>query len=315
MRHWIIVWGVIIVWGMTFVNTRALLVDFSSFEILALRFVIAFATLCVIERFTHPPKIREKGAEWIFAAMGLTGFLAYHFLENCAIYYTNASNVAILTSFAPVATAILARVFTKNRQVSIGLFAGSFIAIGGVALVSLNGQRPLELRPIGDAMAICSMVSWAFYSLLIDIVNRRGVSPVTAVRKALGWSLVMIVPLAVLGATELGSQMLDGSFVVNLDRCVNARRFANMLNWVNIATLGILASAACFVLWNVACKALGVVKTSISLYIIPVVGVVFAMVALGERVTFLEITGGCVILIGMTIATKRSAGNNTEFST
>ena len=291
MRYWLIVWGVIIVWGMTFVNTRALLADFSSFEILVLRFVLAFATLCAIERVMRPQKCCEKVSEWIFAAMGFTGF-------------TNASNVAILTSFAPVATAILARVCTKNRQVSIGLFVGSLIAIGGVALVSLNGQRALELRPIGDVMAICSMVSWAFYSILIDIINRRGVSPVTAVRKALGWSLVMIVPLAALGATELGSHTLDGSLVVNLGMAVNARRFANPLNWVNIATLGILASAACFVLWSVACKVLGVVKTSIALYIIPVVGVVFAMIALGESVTFLEVTGGCVILIGMAIAEK-----------
>ena len=299
MRYWLIVWGI------TFVNTRALLADFSSFEIMVLRFVLAFATLCAIERVMRPPKCREKVSEWIFAAMGFTGFLAYHFLENCAIYYTNASNVAILTSFAPVATAILARVCTKNRQVSIGLFVGSFIAIGGVALVSLNGQRALALRPIGDMMAICSMVSWAFYSILIDIVNRRGVSPVTAVRKALGWSLVMIVPLAVLGTMEIGSHILDGSFAVSLDRCANARRFANLLNWVNIATLGILASAACFVLWSVACKVLGVVKTSIALYIIPVVGVVFAMIALDERVTLLEVAGGCVILIGMAIAEKR----------
>ena len=307
MRDWAIVWGVILVWGMTFVNTRALLVDFSSFEILVLRFVLACATLGAIECVMRPPKCREKVSEWIFVAMGFTGFLAYHFLENCAIYYTNASNVAILTSFAPVATAILARLLAKNRQASIGLFAGSFIAIGGVALVSLNGQRALELRPIGDVMAICSMVSWAFYSLLIDVVNRQGVSPLVAVRKALGWSLAMIVPLAFLGATELGSRILDGSFAVNLDLSTNARRFGNLLNWVNLATLGILASAACFVLWSVACKVLGVVKTAISLYLIPVVGVVFAMVALGERVTFLEVAGGCVILIGMTIATSTSS--------
>ena len=305
MRYWAIVWGVILVWGMTFVNTRALLAAFSSFEILVLRFVLAFATLCAIERVMRPQKRREMVPEWIFVAMGFTGFLAYHFLENCAIYYTNASNVAILTSFAPVATAILARLLTKNRQASIGLFVGSLIAIGGVALVSLNGQRALELRPIGDVMAISSMVSWAFYSILIDIANRRGVPPLTAVRKALGWSLVMVVPLVALGATGLGSHALDGSFAVNLDMATNARRFGNLLNWANIATLGILASAACFVLWSVACRALGVVKTSVALYIIPVVGVVFAMIALGESVTFLEVAGGCVILIGMAIATRR----------
>ena len=56
-----------------------------------------------------------------------------------------------------------------------------------------------------------------------------------------------------------------------------------------------------------ACKTLGVVKTSISLYIIPVLGVVFAMISLGERVSIMDVAGGCVILTGMAIATKRCA--------
>ena len=33
----------IVVWGVTFASTRALLVDFSSFEILVLRFSLAWA--------------------------------------------------------------------------------------------------------------------------------------------------------------------------------------------------------------------------------------------------------------------------------
>jgi drug/metabolite transporter (DMT)-like permease len=48
--------------------------------------------------------------------MGFTGVFAYQFLENCAVYYTNDSNVAILVSFAPVVTAVPARVLTANRS-------------------------------------------------------------------------------------------------------------------------------------------------------------------------------------------------------
>ena len=47
----------------------------------------------------------------MFAAMELTGVALYQFLENCAIYYTNASNVAILVSFGPIVTAALALFF------------------------------------------------------------------------------------------------------------------------------------------------------------------------------------------------------------
>ena len=37
-----------------------------------------------------------------------------------------------------------------------------------------------------------------------------------------------------------------------------------------------MASVAGFVLWNKACERLGVVKTSVALYMTPIVGVVFA---------------------------------------
>ena len=35
----------ILIWGVTFVNTKALLEDFSAFEILCLRFLMAYAAL------------------------------------------------------------------------------------------------------------------------------------------------------------------------------------------------------------------------------------------------------------------------------
>ena len=82
--------------------------------------------------------------------MGFCGIFCYQFLENCAIYYTNASNVAIFVSFGPIVTAALARMFTKDRSLSAALVVGSLIAVGGVALVSLNGVVNLHLRPLGD---------------------------------------------------------------------------------------------------------------------------------------------------------------------
>ena len=101
---WIAAAVVIAVWGVTFASTRALLADFSSLEILLLRFSLAWAALWCIERVSGAANGGSRRGEWIFAAMGFTGIVAYQFLENCAIYYTNASNVAILVSFGPIVT-------------------------------------------------------------------------------------------------------------------------------------------------------------------------------------------------------------------
>ena len=237
--------------------------------------------------------------------MGFCGVFFYQFLENCAIYYTNASNVAIFVSFGPIVTAALARMFTKDRTISAALLIGSLIAIVGVSLVSMNGVINLHLRPLGDLMALGAMVSWGFYSLLIDKANEKGYPPGFAIRKAFGWSLLMMLPLCVWGVTETGYCALDGSFSVTLDWTANVERFSSWLNWLNLGFLGLLASAASFAMWNYACKGLGVVRATIGLYLTPIVGAIFAVLFLGERLTPMSALGGLVIIIGVAIANWR----------
>ena len=176
------------------------------------------------------------------------------------------------------------------------------LSVFGVALVSLNGIAVLKLRPIGDLMALGAMLSWGVYSVLVDVANRRGISPVAAIRKSFFWAVVLVAPLAAWGTTESGFCMLDGSFSVNLDIQDNIERFSSVLNWANIAFLGVLASAACFALWNVACRGLGVVRATVGLYLTPIVGVLFAVAFLGETVSPMGIAGGMFIVGGVAIA-------------
>lgn len=302
-RAWVIATVVILVWGITFVNTRALLEDYSVLEILVVRFALAWTALWL----TGPRQIVKKcrADEWLFASMGFCGVFCYQFLENCAIYYTNASNVAIFVSFGPIVTAALARMFTRDRTLSAMLVAGSLLAVGGVALVSMNGVVNLNLRPLGDLMALGAMVSWGFYSILIGKANEKGYSPQLAIRKAFGWSLAMMLPFCVWGVTDAGYCALDGSFSVTLDWAANVERFSNWRNWMNLGFLGLLASAACFAMWNYVCWEIGVVRASIGLYLTPIVGVVFAVVFLGERLTMMSALGGLIIIIGVVLANWR----------
>jgi len=299
----------IVVWSVTFASTRALLVEFSAFEILIVRFVLAWAALWGVEWFQRRDGQGEGAArpavcsEWLFAGMGFTGIVLYQFLENCAVYYTNASNVAILVSFVPIATAVIARIVLKDRSLSLSLVIGSLVAIFGVAVVSVGSTIELQVRPIGDLMALVAMLSWGFYSILVDIVNERGVKPIVAMRKSFGWSLVIMAPFALWGATECGSRALDGVFGVSLAAAENASRFSAVGNLANFAFLGLIASAASFALWNFACKAIGMVKATIGLYFTPIVGVAFAVMFLGEPLTLSGVFGGVLILVGVFIAT------------
>ena len=92
---------VVIVWSATFVNTKALLADFSALEILALRFAVAWVALWAIHPHGMGPlRLRDEA---LFAGAGLAGATAYQMLENVAIHFTNASNVSILGETLPAA--------------------------------------------------------------------------------------------------------------------------------------------------------------------------------------------------------------------
>ena len=303
--------SVILFWGVTFASTRVLLEDFSALEIQVIRFSLAWLVLWLARRRAKS-SFRNWRDELLFAGMGLAGVALYQFLENCAIYYTNASNVAILVSFGPVVTAALAWLLTGDKSFSPRFALGSLIAILGVSLVSLNGVVNFQMRPLGDMMAVGAMASWGVYSLLIDKANRLGVPQMEAVRRAFFWSLVMTAPFALWGSTESGFYALDGSFSVTLDLSENIERFSRPLNLMNLTFLGVLASAACFVLWNHACKALGMVRTTVGLYLTPIVGVMFATLFLGEKLTAMSVVGGILIIIGVMLATFRFAGKGMK---
>lgn len=301
---WLSAVFVILAWGMTFASTRALLLDFSPIEIQIGRFALAWLVLsgCELARRERRRFVYTWRDEALFAGMGFSGVAFYQLMENCAIYYTSASNVAILVSFGPIVTALLSRALSGDRSLSPRLVCGSLVAVGGVALVSLNGVFGLKLRPLGDAMAVSAMVGWGVYSVLVGKVNARGYPHATVIRKSFLWSLVFLAPLAIWGASEQGYYAMDGSFSITLDTDINAERFSRPLNWLNLGFLGVVASAACFTLWNVACQLLGVVRTTLGLYLTPIAGVVFASLFLGERLTAMSIAGGLTIIAGVAAA-------------
>ena len=305
LRGWILAAFVVLVWGVTFVNTKALLVDFSPLEIQVLRFAVAYAALWAIHPRRGRIPLREEG---LFAAMGLTGVAVYQLLENCAIHFTNASNVSILVSTCPVVTGIFSWLAGREKRLSPLFFVGFVLAMAGVVMVSLNGIQAFHFRPLGDLMALTAMLSWSTYSVLVTKSVEKGYPQPLVIRRMFFWTLVYMAPLVVLGLTPSGRTLLDGSFAVTLDWEANVRRFASGLNLLNLAFLGLLASAACFVAWNWACAAVGTVRCTVALYLLPAITVLFAFAFLGERLTVVSASGAVLALAGVIVANTRGKG-------
>ena len=99
-------------WGITFVCTKHLLIYFSAFEILFIRFVLAYLFLWLL----YPHRFKLSAKENLLVALaGLTGVTLYQFTENLALNLTSASNVSVIVSICPIFTALTAQLFLKEK--------------------------------------------------------------------------------------------------------------------------------------------------------------------------------------------------------
>lgn len=87
-----------------------------------------------------------------------------------------------------------------------------------------------------------------------------------------------------------------------LDFKPDLSRFSDSSYLFWIFYLGVGASALCFVTWNYAVKVLGAVKTSVYIYMVPVITVVTSFLILKERITPLSGAGTLLALSGLVIS-------------
>ena len=254
----------ILIWGTTFISTKVLLTALSPIEILFLRFVIGYLALWL----AAPRRLvlTERKQEGWFAAAGLCGVALYYGFENLALSMTQASNVGVIISIAPFFTVLFSAVFLKQKRPGLRFFLGFLMAMAGILLISFN-QQAVEIHPLGDGLAVIAAMIWAIYCLISRKISELGYNVLLTTRRTFFYGLVLMLPL-VMTQFSADFQILSEPSVL-----------------LNLVFLGLGASALCFVTWNYAVGILGSVKTSVTIYIVPVITAVASAWVLHEPLT------------------------------
>lgn len=283
----------ILIWGTTFISTKVLLRVFSPVEILVIRFLIGYAALwCVKPRRL---KITDRKQEWYFVAAGLCGITLYYLLENIALAYTLASNVGVIISIAPFFTALFAWLFLHERRPCGRFFLGFLIAMAGIVLLSFGKEASLQINPAGDLLAIVAAVVWAAYSILTKKISGFGYNTILVTRRTFFYGLVFLAP---------------ASFFMDFHSAFQNLTNLNVLP--NLLFLGLGASALCFVTWNTAVKRLGSIKTSVYIYMVPVITAVTSALILHEQMTAAAVCGIALTLAGLFLSENRTRKKEIE---
>ena len=140
----------------------------------------------------------------------------------------------------------------------------------------------MEINPIGDVLAVLAAIVWALYSLLTRKIAEFGYSIILSTRRTFFYGILFMLPTLFWTDFTLGFE-----------------RFTNMTYLLNLIYLGVGASALCFVTWNFAVKELGAVKTSVYIYLVPVITVITSCLILNEKLTVLSVIGTILTMIGL----------------
>lgn len=272
-------------WGLTFISTKVLIErGLSPQEIFLLRFLMAYSGIW----FISPRKLLAdnwKDELWLLLG-GATGGSLYFLTENMALEITLATNVAFIVCTAPLFTTVLSLMIDKKEKTSPALIGGSLLALAGVALVVYNGSFVLKISPLGDFLTLIAALSWAFYSLIIrKITGRYKIAFIT--RKIFFYGILTILPVFLVRGWQF-----------------DVTRLLLPAVWLNLLFLGVIASLACFILWNIVLKQLGTVRASNYIYLSPLFTLVGSTVFLNEQFTILALVGAALILIGVYLTSK-----------
>lgn len=273
-------------WGTSFLATKVLMVDggFSPVEVYVYRFVLAYLIILAIT-CKH---IRSKSwrDELTFAISGICCGSLYFVTENYALRNTTTGNVSLLASVSPIFTTILMSVVYRQK-LKAGVVIGSLIAFLGVGCIIFSHGESIEIRPLGDLLAISASLSWAVYTITI----RRVIPHYTSLfvtRKLFFYGVISALPLLL---------FQEGGFHI-----VELFTVPSML-W-NLLFLVLFCSIVSYLIWNEAMKVLGAVTTNNYLYMQPIVTMVAAYFVFGENIYLLGYVGCVLILGGLILADK-----------
>ena len=128
------------------------------------------------------------------------------------------------------------------------------MALLGILLISSGSGEAFHLNPLGDLLAAGAAVVWAAYSTITKKISEFGCNTIQTTRRTFFYGLIFMIPAIML-----------------MDFQIDLSQFIDLKNILYLLFLGFGASAFCFDTWNFAVKVLGSVRTSVYIYMVPVI--------------------------------------------
>jgi drug/metabolite transporter (DMT)-like permease len=275
--------GAALIWSSSYTMTKVALRQVPPFTIGLLRFTLAAALLGVLLRLRpHGPRPGPRDLLRL-AGGGLLGITLYFAIENLGVDLATASDAALLVAAYPAITISLELLIYRRTAMLAKLFGVSLAVIGVYLIVRDVAQSSSSHRLAGDILLIVSGVVWSFYNFSTRQLGDRYPTLVVVFYQTLAGAIAFL-PLAWLEHARWRTPSLTAG--------------------LSIIHLGVFCSVAAFFLYAFGLKRLDASTAVGLLNLVPIFGVAFSSTFLREPVGTLQLLGGAIVIVGITLVVR-----------
>ncbi|MBY6037287.1 DMT family transporter [Fictibacillus nanhaiensis] len=280
-RTYVILFFVMIAWGLNVTATKILVTNFLPITITGIRVLTAGLTVFLLLFLIKKVRwLTRKEFRYVFIA-SLFNVVAHHYYLSIGLTGTTATNGGLIMGMSPLLTTILAILFIGTPLTwlrTVGLFLG----FTGVTFIVLEGSDVAGIS-FGDAYILLSVITQAVSFILIKRVAHT-LDP----RLMTGYMMVIgSLFLIVIGLIEepTGFSGVLSNSTISL--------------WLIFFASACMATAVGHMLYNEAMGKIGASEASIFINLNPFFALVGASLFLNEKILFQHVLGFFLIITGV----------------
>ncbi len=266
-----------VIWGLTFIVTKIALTESGPFTLNVARLGAAWL---VLYPFARRQGYRLKDTlKPAFLLFGLTGVAFFYGAETVGLQYTSAASGSLIQAGIPALTAFFSFLLLGER-LSVLQGAGVALSVTGVVVITIAGAYDATNDTLlGNLLIVLSLLAWVAYTIQGKKWGGK-YPPLVTTTASMAAGFLFLLPF---GALEIS---------------INGLPHPSSAGFFSFIYLTLGGSAGAYFLWNYGLRYMNAVEASPYINLIPVVGLVGAMLW-GESVSPFQLAGGAVAIVGV----------------
>lgn len=278
IRDWVLLGGIALTWGSSFVFIEEALENFEPALIAFLRILFGAVTVVWLKRARVPVARSDWGA---VVVVGLLWMAIPFLLFPIAQQWIDSSLAGMINGAVPLFAALVATLISR-RLPGTSQALGLVVGFAGVVAVSWPAVQGARSSATGVVLVLLATVCYGIaLNVVVPLQRRYGSFAILLRVQAVALALTL-VPAAI-GAT-------DSTFAWN--------------SLLAIVPLGCLGTGLAFVWMTALAGRVGPSRGSVTIYFIPVVAIVLGTIFRNESIALMSLFGTALVLFGAYLTSR-----------